>query len=102
MERYFLKMRTPLRDWIELGDMGAIKELVKLGLGISATAAWTARPEIQEKSLVLLPAPGAKWKRTWCIASTSGRELSLAEQTFIGLCQAVASQLTQQILPGAL
>ena len=94
MERYFLKMRAPLRDWIELGDMGAIKELVKLGLGVSVTAEWTAKPEIEEKSLVLLAVPGGRLHRSWCIAAAAGRELSLAEQTFIGLCQAVAGQLT--------
>jgi DNA-binding transcriptional LysR family regulator len=93
VERYYLKMRCPLRDWIELGDMGAIKELVKLGLGISVTAEWTARPEAAEKSLVLLPVPGNRLTRTWCIASAAGRELSLAEQTFVGLCQAVAEQV---------
>jgi DNA-binding transcriptional LysR family regulator len=93
MERYFLKMRAPLRDWIELGDMGAIKELVKLGLGVGLTADWTAKPEVAEKSLVLLPVPGGKLSRTWCIASTAGRELPIAEQTFIGLCQAVARDL---------
>jgi DNA-binding transcriptional LysR family regulator len=93
IERYFLKMRAPLRDWIELGDVGAIKELVKLGLGISVTAEWVARPEVTEKSLVVLPVPGGQIRRTWCIASAAGRELSVAEQTFIGLCQAVAKQL---------
>ena len=93
IERYYLKMNVPLRDWIELGDMGAIKELVKLGLGISVTAEWTARPEVAEKSLVLLHLPGAKLQRSWCIGAANGRELSLAEQTFIGLCQAVAGQL---------
>jgi DNA-binding transcriptional LysR family regulator len=93
MERYFLKMRAPLRDWIELGDMGAIKELVKLGLGVGVTADWTARPEIAEKSLVLLPFPGGRLQRTWCIASSAGKKLSLAEQTFVGLCQAVAAHL---------
>ncbi|HET6247497.1 MAG TPA: LysR family transcriptional regulator [Tepidisphaeraceae bacterium] len=93
VERYFLKMRVPLRDWIELGDMGAIKELVKLGLGVSVTGEWTARPELKEKSLVLLPVPGSRLHRSWCIANAAGREISMAEQTFIGLCQAVARDL---------
>ena len=93
IERYFLKMRAPLRDWIELGDMGAIKELVKLGLGVSVTAEWTARPEVAEKSLVLLPVPGSRLHRRLCISTPAGRELSMAEQTFIGLCQAVAREL---------
>ena len=93
VERYLLKMGAPLRDWIDLGDMGAIKELVKLGLGVSVTAEWITRPEVAEKSLILLPVPGARLKRTWSIACTTSRELSVAEQTFIGLCQAVADQL---------
>ena len=92
VERYFNRMQAPLRDWIELGDLGAIKELVKLGLGISVSAEWIARPEIEEGSLVLLPLPAGRLRRTWCIASMTGRNLSVAEQTFISLCQAVATQ----------
>ena len=37
IERYFLKMRVPPLDWIELGDMGAIKELVKEGRRIKSS-----------------------------------------------------------------
>jgi DNA-binding transcriptional LysR family regulator len=95
VERYLLKMGAPLRDWIDLGDMGAIKELVKLGLGVSVTAEWIARPELAEKSLILLPVPGARLQRSWCIACMASRELSVAEQTFVGLCQAVAGQLVR-------
>lgn len=95
VERYFLKQGVPLRDPIELGDIGAIKELVKLGLGVSMTAEWVARPEVAEKSLVLLPAPGAKLKRSWCVATLAGKKLSVAEQTLVGLCQTVATQLVR-------
>ena len=96
VERYFLKAGVPLRDPIELPDMGAIKELVKLGLGVSVTAEWVARPEVAEKSLVLLPVPGGRMRRNWCIASVAGRKLSVAEQTFVGLCQGVARQLVRR------
>ena len=84
---------TPLRDWTELGSMEAIKELVKLGLGVSFTAKWIALKEISDRSLVWLPLRGAKLKRTWCIAAASGRQLNIAEHTFIGLCQTVAREL---------
>lgn len=94
VERHFVKLGVPLRDYIELGDIGAIKELVKLGLGISVSADWVAWPEMDEGSLVLLPMPGGKLKRRWGIAVTSGKKLSLAEQTFIGLCQAVAAKFS--------
>ena len=93
VERHFAKLQAPLRNWIELGDIGAMKELVKLGLGISVMAPWVAAPEVRDGSLVLLPLPGPKLKRPWCIASVTGRALSIAEQTFIGLCQAVAARI---------
>jgi DNA-binding transcriptional LysR family regulator len=96
VERYFLKMGVPLRDPIELPDVGAIKELVKLGLGVSVTAEWVARPEVADKSLVLLPPPLGRLRRNWCIATPAGRRLSVAEQTFVGLCQNVAAQLVRR------
>jgi len=93
VERYFVKLQSPLRNWIELGDIGAIKELVKLGLGVGVMAPWVTRPETRDGSLVMLPLPGPKLKRHWCVAAMAGRSLSIAEQTFIGLCQAVAERL---------
>jgi DNA-binding transcriptional LysR family regulator len=94
VERYFAKLGISLQSWIELGDVGAIKELVKIGLGISVMAPWVARQEIDRGSLVALPLPGSRLRRRWCVASQPGRELSLAEETLIGLCQAVAKKMS--------
>jgi len=85
IEQYFVRARAELRDWIELGSVEAIKELVKLGLGVGVAARWTARPEISNGSLVWLGLPGVTVHRTWCIAHASNRTLSLAEETFAGL-----------------
>jgi DNA-binding transcriptional LysR family regulator len=93
VERYFVRMRTELRDWIELGSMEAIKELVKLGLGVSIVARWIARQEIQDGSLAWLRLPGGPVKRNWCVARSPGRALSLAEQTFQSLCESAGSVL---------
>lgn len=93
VERHFARMQVPLQGWIELGDMGAIKELVKIGLGVSVLAPWVARHEIEVGSLIALPLPGAKLSRRWCVAHAAGRSLSLAEETFIALCQAVAAKI---------
>jgi len=90
VEQYFVRARAELRDWIELGSVEAIKELVKLGLGISVAARWTARREIDEGSLSWLRLPGRGVRRTWCIAASAARRLTLAEETFIGLCQSAA------------
>src|SRR5205085_5565809 len=38
VEQYFVRAKTELRDWIELGSIEAIKEMVKLGLGVSIAA----------------------------------------------------------------
>jgi DNA-binding transcriptional LysR family regulator len=97
VEQYFVRARAELRDWIELGSIEAIKELVKLGLGVSVAGQWTTRVEIKEGSLTWLPLPGAALKRSWCIAHASGRTLSLAEQTFVGLCQSAGSVIVGEL-----
>ena len=75
---------------MELGSMEAIKELAKVGVGAGVLAPWIARRELAEGSLVALPLPGGKLKRVWGVAHLRGRQLSLAEETFAGLCEAVA------------
>lgn len=99
LERYYLRMKVPtpssLRDSIELGSMEAIKELVKLGLGVTVMARWITRPEVAHGALCWLPMPGPRIRRQWCIAAALGRELSPAEQTFVGLCQSAARELAQ-------
>ena len=55
IEEYFRKEQVVLHSQLDLGNLEAIKELVKLGLGISILAPWTARKELGEKSLVALP-----------------------------------------------
>jgi DNA-binding transcriptional LysR family regulator len=94
VEQYFVRARAELRDWIELGSIEAIKELVKLGLGVSVAGPWTTRQETKDGSLVWLPLPGAPLRRVWSIAH-AGRTLSLAEQTFVGLCQSAGSLIVR-------
>lgn len=93
VERHLLKLQTPLAKFTELGSMEAIKELVKLGLGVSVVAPWIAAPEIAALSLVWLKMPGPPLRRNWVIACRAGRRLSIAEQTFLGLCRSAAHNL---------
>jgi DNA-binding transcriptional LysR family regulator len=101
VERYYIRVRTELRDWIELGSMEAIKELVKLGLGVSIVGRWIALPELESQSLAWLPLPGGSIKRNWTVAATDGRALSVAEQTFVGLCQSVGTEIGSRSPTGA-
>jgi DNA-binding transcriptional LysR family regulator len=82
-----------LNTVIELGSMEATRELVKLGLGVSVLAPWIARKEIEEGSLVTLPLGRRKLERRWGILHWRGKRLTLAEETFIGLCETATAVL---------
>jgi DNA-binding transcriptional LysR family regulator len=95
VQEYFRAEDMVLNTVIELGSMEAIKELVKLGLGVSIVAPWIAAKELAERSLVSLGLGKRKLRRTWGLVHWRGRRLSLAEETFAGLCKTVTSELTQ-------
>lgn len=99
VEEYFRQERMVLNTVIELGSMDAIKELVKLGLGVSILAPWIAQTELNEGSLVALPLGKRKLKRNWGILHWHGRRLSLAEETFVSLCRAATEQLAGNTIP---
>lgn len=90
---YFRQDDVDLNTFIELGSMQAIKELVKIGLGVSILAPWITREEVAQKSLVTLPLGKRKLKRRWGILHWHARRLSLPEETFVGLCQSVTESL---------
>ena len=91
VEKYFIRSGAPLRDWTELGSMEAIKELVKLNLGIGILAAWVAAREIREKTLVALPLGRRKLRRQWGVIHRKSRTLSLVELAFVQFAHVVAN-----------
>jgi DNA-binding transcriptional LysR family regulator len=93
IEEYFRLENVTLNTIIELGSMEAIKELVKLGLGVSIVAPWITRKEIEEGSVVALPLGRRKLRRRWGIIHWRGRRLNLAEETFLGLCESACAPL---------
>ena len=84
---YFRTEDMVLNMVMEFGSMEAIKELVKLGLGVSILAPWIARKEIETGALVALSLGKRKLKRTWGVLHWRGRRLTLAEETFVNLCR---------------
>lgn len=91
IEDYFRREDMVLNTVIEVGSMEATKELVKLGLGVSILAPWISKQEIDEGSLVTLPLGRRKLTRRWGILQKRGRPRALAEEMFIGLCEAAAA-----------
>jgi DNA-binding transcriptional LysR family regulator len=88
---YFREEALPLTNFLELGSMEAMKELVKIGLGVGVLAPWVALEELASGALVSLPLGKRKLKRQWGVGYLRGRRLSLGEETFVGLCQSVTA-----------
>ena len=84
---YFRAEDMVLNMVMEFGSMEAIKELVKLGLGVSILAPWIARKELETGELVALSLGRRKLKRVWGVLHWRGRRLTLAEETFVSLCR---------------
>jgi DNA-binding transcriptional LysR family regulator len=95
LNAYCRKLGTRLGPVIELGSTEAIKELVRLGLGVGVAGAWMARSELAGGQLVAVPLPKGKIRRDWVVAHLKNRQLNLAERTFLGLCQQVGAQIAQ-------
>lgn len=93
INEYFLKLGARPRSFIELGSTEAIKELVKLGLGVALAAPWITRNELKSGELAALPLLRGKIKRQWILAHLKNKVVSLAEQTFLSLCEAVGQEM---------
>ena len=90
--RYFKHEGVAIKSVIDMGSMSAIKELVKLGLGVTILAPWVAQAELSEKSLVALPLGRRKLKRKWGTLHWEDRPMDWAGETFIQLCQSSTRQ----------
>ncbi len=93
VSEYFREEKVLLSNFIELGSMEAIKELVKIGLGAAVLAPWIARVELESGSLVSLPLGARKLRRKWGVVHLKGKRLALGEETFVGLCLNVTETL---------
>jgi len=99
IDEYFREEDLSLNAPIELGSMSAIKELVKLNLGVAVLAPWVASRELGDGSLVAIPLGRRKLRRQWGMLCWRGRRLSLAEESFLRLCRTSAEDLITPSLP---
>lgn len=95
VEAHFRDEGVGLNLFVELGSMEAIKELVKLGLGISIMAPWTVREELREKTLAVLPLGKRKLKRNWGILRRRSKPPGLAEETFMTLSRSICTSFAE-------
>lgn len=99
IQLFFRKNKLVLENYIELGSMEAIKELVKINYGASFLASWIVEAEINTGSLVHIPTARNKITRNWGIAYAKDKKLSITEETFLGICETVASAMQQTTCP---
>ncbi len=86
IERYFRNEQVSLNTVIELRSMEAIKELVKVGIGISILAPWVAEKEIADRSLSAFPLGKRKLKRQWGVLHWRNPNLPLPLTQFMEAC----------------
>lgn len=96
IESYFRHEGIGINTLIEFGSMEAIKELVKLGLGIGIMAPWVVRSEIAEGSIVALPLGRRLLRRQWGVLAWRQRPLNLAEEKFVSFCRDATMSLVSR------
>jgi LysR family transcriptional regulator, low CO2-responsive transcriptional regulator len=78
---------------MEVGNIEAIKELVKLNLGVAILAPWAVGYELAKGSLKMRPLGSRPVIRRWALMSLAGKRWTLPEETFGQLCRQHASSL---------
>ncbi len=79
---------------ISLGSLEAVKEMVKLGMGVAFIPSWVATREVAAGTLHLLTVRPGRLIRRWGVAWRRKRPLSHGEETFIKLATFYGTEMT--------
>lgn len=93
VEEWFLQRNVRTKGLIVLGDMEAIKEMARIGIGVGIVAPWVAAREVQDGSLALVSSGDPPIRREWAIFHQERRQPTLVEETFMGICSIVSENL---------
>lgn len=88
---FFRQLNIVPSTIMEIGNLEAIKELVRLNLGVSVLAPWAADKELARGSLKMRPLGTKPLNRNWAVLYMAGRRLTLVEETFCRLCRRQAT-----------
>ena len=102
LDDYFRSLQIVPLTIMEIANIAAIKELVKLNLGVAILAPWTAEQELKQGTLRMRPMGPKPLRREGTITCMAGRRLNLIEETFCKLCIELAASLRtdREQLPG--
>lgn len=94
--RHFRKLGLHAPNLTELGNMEAIKELSKIGMGVGVIAPWVIRDELDQGSLISIPPPGEPMIRDWGILLRGrGSDLTTVGKALTDICKSASSKLEQ-------
>lgn len=92
IDGYFRREHLTLNSVLEFRSMSAIRELVKLNLGIGIVAPWVVRKDLAEGTVMSVPLGRRKLKRTWGVVTRRERRLSLPESTLVQQIRRAAAE----------
>ena len=103
VDKYFRDLDIVPSTIMEIANIEAIKELVKLNLGVAVLAPWTVEKELVRGSLRMRPLGAKALRRQWAIITLAGRRWNLAEETFCRLCRTLVAgfRMDRKDLPAA-
>ncbi|NNC88669.1 MAG: LysR family transcriptional regulator [Akkermansiaceae bacterium] len=100
IREHFEQVGVRLRATLSLGDMEAIKEMAKLGIGVGIVAPWVARRELESGQLVALPIRDAPLQRKWGVFHHASKTLAPVEEKLVGICERTARGFATAREPG--
>jgi DNA-binding transcriptional LysR family regulator len=93
LDDHFRRLDLVPSTVMEIDNAEAIKELVKLNLGVSVLAPWTAGKELARGALGMRPLSAKAVTRNWVMLSLATHRLTLAEERFGRLCRQHAAAM---------
>jgi LysR family transcriptional regulator, low CO2-responsive transcriptional regulator len=93
IEAYFRDEGIAIQPIIEIANEDAIKQFVRLDLGVGVLPRWVGADEVSQGSLVALPLGRRQLKRRWGILHAKAHKPSFAENLFTNICRNVLREL---------
>ncbi len=93
IDSYFRNANINIQPFIEIANEQAIKEFIRLDMGVGILPKWLVADEIKEGLLVSLPLGRRRLKRRWGVLHAKKRTLSLADNLFINISRSVFRSL---------
>ena len=95
IESYFRNEGIHIQPFIEIANEQAIKEFVRLDMGVGILPRWLVAEDIAQGLLVGLPLGRRRLKRRWGVLHAKTRKLSLADNLFLNVSRGVFRELSQ-------